>query len=67
MDEQMVGKGSQYPWAVQDSKGNSFDGAKQYKLHLPPHVPAKDFWSIHSLRQPDLLGASDRSTVSERE
>jgi hypothetical protein len=31
---------------VQDSKGNPFDGAKTYKLDLPPNVPAKDFWSI---------------------
>ena len=46
MAEQMVGLGSQYPWAAQDSKGNRFDGAKTYKLRLPPNVPAKDFWSV---------------------
>jgi hypothetical protein len=46
MDAKMVGQGSQYPWAVQDSKGNPFDGAKTYKLHLPANVPAKDFWSV---------------------
>jgi hypothetical protein len=45
MEQKMVGQGSQYPWAVQDSQGNPFDGAKTYKLHLPPNVPAKDFWS----------------------
>jgi hypothetical protein len=42
----MVGEGSQYPWAAHDSKGNPFDGAKNYKLHLPPNIPAKDFWSV---------------------
>jgi hypothetical protein len=45
MEQKMVGQGSQYPWAVNDSKGNPFDGGKTYKLHLAPNVPAKDFWS----------------------
>ena len=41
-----VGKGSQYAIAYLDEKGRSLDGSKTYKIHLPPNVPAKDFWSF---------------------
>jgi len=41
-----VGKGSQYAIAYLDSKGNVLNGSNTYKIHLPPNVPAKDFWSF---------------------
>ncbi len=46
MTTKMVGKGSQYGVAYMDADGNALDGSKTYKVHLPPNVPAKDFWSF---------------------
>ncbi|MGC1965367.1 MAG: DUF1214 domain-containing protein, partial [Candidatus Acidiferrales bacterium] len=42
----MVGIGSQYAAAFIDSEGKPLDGNKTYKIHLPPNIPAKDFWSF---------------------
>ncbi len=41
-----AGVGSQYAAAFVDSQDKPFDGSKTYRLHLPPNIPAKDFWSI---------------------
>ena len=46
MANKMVGVGPQYAGANLDSNGNYFDGSKNYRLTLPPNVPAKDFWSV---------------------
>ena len=46
MTLQIPGAGSQYSMATVDSRGKPLDGSRNYKLHFPPNVPAKDFWSI---------------------
>jgi hypothetical protein len=46
MTMKMVGAGSQYAWGDRDSAGDYLDGAKSYRLTLPPNVPAKNFWSV---------------------
>ncbi len=46
MEVKNVGKGSQYPWAALDAKGERLDGGKTYRLRLPANVPVADFWSV---------------------
>lgn len=46
MSLKILNKGSQYAIAFVDSNGKPMDGSKTYKIHLPPNVPAKDFWSF---------------------
>ena len=40
------GAGSQYAIVGMDSEHQPLDGAKTYKLHLPPNFPVKDNWSV---------------------
>jgi hypothetical protein len=46
MSMKIVGKGSQYAIAYSDANGNTFDGNKTYKFHVPANPPMKDFWSF---------------------
>jgi len=74
MAMKMVGIGSQYAAAFVDSTGKPLDGSKTYKIHLPPNIPAKDFWSFvvydnqtRSMLQTDeqfpSIGSEDKTVV----
>lgn len=43
---QIPGIGSNYALCAKDKDANYLDGSKNYKLHIPANVPAKDFWSV---------------------
>jgi hypothetical protein len=62
-----VGQGSQYLWTYRDADGNWLDGAKSYKLHVLPDIPAENFWSVvvyDSLSRSELQGAQPLPSVS---
>jgi hypothetical protein len=42
----VAGRGSDYAIAFLDSKKQALDGAKTYKLYLPPNVPVNNFWAV---------------------
>ena len=41
-----LGAGQYYLFAIRDKDGNAFDGANSYRLHVPPNVPVKQYWSV---------------------
>jgi len=41
----LVEMGAKYPVTFRDKDGNFLDGGHSYSLHVPPNIPAKNFWS----------------------
>jgi len=62
MDTQIVGEGSVYPWTAVDINKEPLDGGKNYKLHLPPRVPVKLFWStiVYDTQTRSMLQTNQR-------
>lgn len=42
----MPGKGAQYIVSYRDSEGNFLSGDNAYHLHVPPNVPAANYWAV---------------------
>ena len=57
------GAGSDYMITGLDGKGRPLDGAKTYKLHLPPNVPGQGQLVGDHLRPADPEHAADRPDV----
>jgi hypothetical protein len=46
MSMRLTGIGSQYLFLTLDADKHAFNGAKTYKVTLPPNIPAEKFWSL---------------------
>jgi len=46
MISQTPGKGAKYLVAFTDSTGTPLSGGTHYRVHLPPNIPAANFWSV---------------------
>ena len=46
MVSQIPGKGAKYGIAFVDSTGTPLNGESNYSVHLPPNIPAANFWSL---------------------
>ena len=46
MASQTSGKGAKYMIAFTDSEGTPLSGGGNYRLNLPPNIPAANFWSL---------------------
>jgi hypothetical protein len=57
MAHAQVGAGSAYAYTIHDSRGELLDGARTYRLHVDPDVPAKNFWAV------DLYDTQTRSLL----
>jgi hypothetical protein len=41
-----LGSGQFYLLNIKDKDGQSYDGSKTYRLHVPPNVPIDQYWSL---------------------
>jgi hypothetical protein len=55
------GVGQAYLGSYRDREGHAFDGARTYRLHVPPNPPAKQFWSV------TLYDVDTRAIIQNRE
>jgi hypothetical protein len=66
-----LGAGQFYSISIRDKDGEPFDGARNYRLDVPPNVPVQQYWSVtaydrttHTLIK-DVSRASRSSQIPE--
>ena len=68
MVQRTAGSGSQYLVVTRDASGAFLDGGRNYRFHVPPHVPVKAFWSVvvyDALSRSELQNGEQFPSVSQ--
>lgn len=60
------GVGQAYLGSYRDKEGHAFDGAKTYRLHVPPNPPAKQFWSITLYEVDTRIIIQNKEQIADR-
>src|SRR5262245_2049877 len=47
-----LGAGQFYTISIRDKDGDAFDGAKTYRLNVPPNVPVDQYWTVTAYHRP---------------
>lgn len=56
MISQTPGKGAKYMIAFVDGSGAPLNGENDYRIHLPPNIPAANFWSVTAYEAQNSAG-----------
>jgi hypothetical protein len=63
-----LGTGQYYLINIKDKDGESYDGGKTYRLHVPPNVPVEQYWSVTAYDREThaLIQGVDRASRSSQ-
>jgi hypothetical protein len=63
-----LGAGQFYSISIRDKDGDAFDGAKNYRLKVPPNVPVQQYWSVTAYDREThaLIKGVDRASRSSQ-
>jgi hypothetical protein len=59
MISQIPGKGAKYMIGFTDSEGTPLSGGTNYRINLPPNIPAANFWSVTLYEAENASGLSN--------
>jgi hypothetical protein len=71
-----LGKATAYVLSMKDDEGQLLSGRRNYKLHLPADIPAKNFWSVIAYgkktksfiyNDEEIVGLSSYDTLQKNE